>query len=149
MTGGIEDWQLSASSVSDEPTCQVKYARLHQPGRHAWCAKSKEVGESHWILIDLGVTTIVTGLLLQGRGDEEEWITSFSLAMSQDAFKWDFVQDPYGKKKVERKRFNFLQKLEKIDGPVLRLKERRLFSLFEIILLFTSLNTQEVEFVFV
>lgn len=100
MTGQIEDWQLSASSVSNESTCQVKYARLHQPSRRAWCAKNSGLGESHWILIDLGVTTLVTGLLFQGRGDEHEWVTAFSLASSQDAYKWDFVHDVYGKKKV-------------------------------------------------
>jgi hypothetical protein len=100
MTGEIEDWQLSASSVSNEQTCQVKFARLHQPGSNAWCAMNSGPGESHWILIDLGVTTEVSGLLLQGRGDEPEWVTMFSLAFSQDAYKWDFVHDIYGKKKV-------------------------------------------------
>lgn len=104
MTGQIEDWQLSASSVhSDDPNCQVKYARLHQPGSRAWCAHNTGPGDSHWILIDLGVTTEVSGLLLQGRGDEMEWVTSFTLATSQDAFKWDFVHDVYGKKKVKVK----------------------------------------------
>lgn len=102
MNGKIEDWQLSASSVnSNEPSCEVKYARLHQPGNRAWCAKNKGLGESHWILVDLGVATEVSGLLLQGRGDELEWVTSFSLAFSQDAYKWEFSHDLYGKKKVK------------------------------------------------
>lgn len=102
MTGQIEDWQLSASSVrSDDPNCQVKYARLHQPNSRAWCAHNSGLGDSHWILIDLGVTTDVSGLLIQGRGDEMEWVTSFTFATSQDAFKWDFVHDVYGKKKVK------------------------------------------------
>ncbi|ODN04432.1 Lactadherin, partial [Orchesella cincta] len=101
MTGQIEDWQLSASSVrSSDHNCQVKYARLHQPGSRAWCAHDSGSGDSHWILVDLGVNTEVTGLLVQGRGDEMEWVTSFTVAMSQDAYKWEFVHDFYGKKKT-------------------------------------------------
>lgn len=103
MTGHIEDWQLSASSVKpNDPTCAVKYARLHQPGSQAWCGHGSDLGDSHWILVDLGVTTKVSGILTQGRGDELEWVTGFTLAYSEDAFKWDFIHDLYGKKKVRK-----------------------------------------------
>jgi hypothetical protein len=42
----------------------------------------------------------VSGFLVQGRGEVGEWTTLFSVAYSQDAFRWDFVQDLDGRKRV-------------------------------------------------
>lgn len=112
MTGVIEDWQLSASSVNpDDPSCQIKHGRLHRAGSEAWCAETGRGDTHHWLLVDLGVTTEVSGLLIQGRGDELEWTTLFTLAYSQDAFKWNFVHDVFGNKRVS---LNSL--LEKLNG---------------------------------
>jgi len=101
MTGSIEDWQLSASSArADDPNCQIKFARLYQPGNQAWCAETGRGDTHHWLLVDLGVTTEVSGLLVQGRGDEMEWVTLFNLAFSEDAYKWNYVHDVYDRKMV-------------------------------------------------
>ncbi|XP_069674564.1 lactadherin-like isoform X2 [Periplaneta americana] len=101
MSGSVHDWQLSASSsfpADKDPECHVRYARLHQPRGRAWCAKHKSPNE--WILVDLGVAAQITGVMTQGRGDRDEWVTDFTLSYSQDAFRWEFVNDPYGNRKV-------------------------------------------------
>ena len=98
----IEDWQLAASSAlssTEDPYCAVKYARLNLRKSRAWCAANKSKNE--WILVDLGVLSKVTGLITQGRGDKEEWISSFMFSYSSDAYKWEFARDIYGNKKVK------------------------------------------------
>ncbi|XP_066985996.1 uncharacterized protein [Macrobrachium rosenbergii] len=106
-TGEVLDWQISASSSypsSWDPGCHIKYARLHQPNGRAWCAGSKQAGE--WVLVDLGVPAKVTGLLTQGKGDEEEWVTSFELSYSLDAYHWHYARDIYNNKKVFQANIN-------------------------------------------
>ena len=38
--------------------------------------------------------------MTQGRGDRDEWVSAYTLSYSQDAFRWEYVNDPYGNKKV-------------------------------------------------
>ena len=42
----------------------------------------------------------VTGLMTQGKGDDEEWVTSFELSYSLDAYHWHYARDIYNNKKV-------------------------------------------------
>ncbi|XP_069998540.1 uncharacterized protein [Penaeus vannamei] len=103
-TGEVLDWQISASSSypsSWDPGCHIKYARLHQPNGRAWCAGRKAAGE--WVLVDLGVPAKVTGLLTQGKADDEEWVTSFELSYSLDAYHWHYAKDIYNNKKMRFK----------------------------------------------
>ncbi|XP_050740017.1 lactadherin-like [Eriocheir sinensis] len=100
-TGDVLDWQISASSsypATWDAGCQVKYARLHQPNGRAWCAGRRAAGE--WVLVNLGVPAKVTGVLTQGKGDDEEWVTSFELSYSLDAYHWHFARDIYNNKKT-------------------------------------------------
>ena len=150
ITGEIQDWQLSSSSVRNaDKSSRTKYARVYQPGDRAWCPQlspeevetrirhhrhhhyieelnneievssnsstNEPIGNanimyiatsdakensSHWLLVDLGVETQISGLLTQGKGDVDEWVSSFSLSYSDDAYRWKFIHDAYGKKKV-------------------------------------------------
>ncbi len=98
-TGALEDWQLSSSSeLSGEADCATKFARLNEPGARAWCAARRSKKE--WLLVDLGVESLVSGVAVQGRVDEDEWVTNFMVSYSNDAYKWDFARDIYGNKKV-------------------------------------------------
>ncbi|XP_050709253.1 EGF-like repeat and discoidin I-like domain-containing protein 3 [Eriocheir sinensis] len=102
-TGDVLDWQISASSsypATWDAGCQVKYARLHQPNGRALCAGRRAAGE--WVLVNLGVPAKVTGLLTQGKGDDEEWVTSFELSYSLDAYHWHFARYIYNNKKADR-----------------------------------------------
>lgn len=69
FSGEIKDWQLAASSVVSraiDPNCAVKYARLHAPGKRAWCPEHVKQGE--WILVDLGVESELAGRDDTGQG---------------------------------------------------------------------------------
>ena len=98
----IEDWQLAVSSAkprSKDPECAVKFARLHAKGARAWCA-GEDPTPNEWILVDLGVASEVSGIVLQGRSEVEEWVTQFMISYSLDAFKWEFARDIYGNQKL-------------------------------------------------
>ena len=38
--------------------------------------------------------------MTQGRGDGKEWVTSYMISYSMDAFHWKYVTDVYGNHKV-------------------------------------------------
>jgi len=42
----------------------------------------------------------VTGLLSQGRGEGNEWVTAFLVSYSLDAYHWLYVTDQYGNQRV-------------------------------------------------
>ena len=42
----------------------------------------------------------ITGVMTQGRGDGIEWVTSFMVSYSMDAFHWQYVSDQYGNQRV-------------------------------------------------
>lgn len=100
-TGRIQDSQITASSNYPpewDKGCQEKYARVYQPNGVGWCAKFKS--SSEWLQVDLGVPAKVTGLMTQGRGDGTEWVTSFLVSYSVDAYHWLYVTDQYGNQRV-------------------------------------------------
>ena len=79
---------MAASSVvsrADSPSCAVKYARLHSPGRRAWCPEHVKQGE--WILVDLGVEAEMAGIMTQGRDGYDHWVTHYIISYSQDAYR--------------------------------------------------------------
>ncbi len=82
--------------------CHTKFARLHHSGNRSWCARHRAVGE--WILVDLGVTALVTGLMTQGREEANEWVTLYTVSFSNDASKWSYVTD--SESSVKRKIFS-------------------------------------------
>ena len=88
---------VSRASDSD---CAVKHARLHAPGRQAWCPE--EGRENEWILVDLGVKSEVAGVMTQGRDKKgaQAWVTHYFISYSEDAYRWDWARDIYGVKKV-------------------------------------------------
>lgn len=44
----------------------------------------------------------VTGILTQGREEADEWVTLYSVSYSSDAFKWTYVNDAHGDRKIFR-----------------------------------------------
>ena len=38
--------------------------------------------------------------MTQGRGDGYQWVTSYMVSYSLDAFDWDYVSDIYGNQRV-------------------------------------------------
>ncbi|KAM7288015.1 hypothetical protein ISCGN_031704 [Ixodes scapularis] len=98
LAGGLQEWQLSASSTR-MPECQLRFSRvLELPSKGAWCPARD--ADTEWIQVDLGADARVTGLLTQGRGDGREWVSSFSVSYSMDAFHWKHCLDANGHRKV-------------------------------------------------
>jgi len=48
----------------------------------------------------MGVCVKVTGLLSQGRGKGDEWVTAFLVSYSLDAYHWLYIADQYGNQRV-------------------------------------------------
>lgn len=44
----------------------------------------------------------VTGIMTQGREEAEEWVSAYSISYSADAFKWNYVMDGQGNRRVFR-----------------------------------------------
>jgi len=42
----------------------------------------------------------ITGVMTQGRGGADEWVTSFMMSHSLDAFNWQYVRDLYDNQRV-------------------------------------------------
>ncbi|CAN7939713.1 unnamed protein product, partial [Ixodes hexagonus] len=98
LAGGLQEWQLSASSTR-MPECQLRFSRvLELPSKGAWCPASD--ADTEWIQVDLGADARITGLLTQGRGDGREWVSSFSVSYSMDAFHWKHCLDANGHRKA-------------------------------------------------
>lgn len=101
MDGRIEDWQISSSSalsMFQDAGCHTRHARLLHTNGFAWC--SGHAAPYEWLQIDFGVSTKVTSILIQGRGDGQQWVTSYLVSHSMDAYHWKYCSDVYGKRKV-------------------------------------------------
>ena len=90
MDGTIDDSQISASSSYNSDSsgvCYHTHARLHKTGgTFAWCASS--ASDSQWIEVDLLKMTHFTGLIIQGRYNSDQFVTSFKVRSSMDGSEW-------------------------------------------------------------
>jgi len=66
-----------------------KYARISRdrvPGMsHGWCGKTDVTNE---ITVDMTTSVMVSGVAIQGRGDSDQWVTSYSIETSEDGYNW-------------------------------------------------------------
>ena len=92
--GTIEDSQLQASTIWDVRHGQNN-ARLDRSAangnRGAWCAKTNNLDQ--WIQVQFRTMTTVSGIILQGRGDHNQWVTKYKVQYSIDGVNWRFVRD--------------------------------------------------------
>jgi len=67
-----------------------KYARIDRDkvsGKaHGWCGK---VGENNEIIVDLTTSVLVSGVATKGRGDVDQWVTSYAIETSEDGLYWE------------------------------------------------------------
>ncbi|EKX45742.1 hypothetical protein GUITHDRAFT_43265, partial [Guillardia theta CCMP2712] len=56
----------------------------------AWSAKQNKVGE--WMQIDGGEIQSIAGVVVQGRRDWDQWVTTFKVEVSDDGGKWVEVE---------------------------------------------------------
>lgn len=111
MSLGIEDCRisdraLSASTIfSDKHAAKLGRLNLAPASGNAagWCSKTKDVNQ--WLQIDLGSPTTITKVATQGRQDNSEWVTSYSLSYNLAGSYWVQYNES-GKKKVFRGNFD-------------------------------------------
>ena len=96
-SGKVNNSQITASSVwSGASSLQPWAGRLNNLNR-VWHAKRARVGE--WLQIDLKQKMVVTKIATQGRPNYSQWVTSYKISFSQDAFIWDIYKEN-GEEKV-------------------------------------------------
>ena len=94
--GRITDSQITASSeivhtIYHGPT----NARLNQRQESgvtsgSWSAQTKDTNQ--WIQVDLRVATWVTGVMIQGRAGNNQWVKKFKVQYSSDGVIWKYVR---------------------------------------------------------
>ncbi|XP_038060996.1 uncharacterized protein LOC119731795 [Patiria miniata] len=94
----IPDDRITASSVYDgrQTTHGPARARLNtERYAAAWCHANLD-NVSPWIQVDFNGTVTITGLITQGRGDLDQWVTEYQVTYSNDAQSWYHVTDADG-----------------------------------------------------
>jgi len=84
--GGITDKQIRASSSFSQ-----NYGPQNGRLNNEWCWSAKSLSGGAWFSVDLLEPHTVRGLIIQGCGKLEEWVTSFTLAFSNDGRAWSNV----------------------------------------------------------
>ena len=94
--GRIADNQITASSEW-RSNHGAEYARLNRPAQSgtsgAWSARYNDANQ--WIQADIGDVKSVTGVMIQGRSNSDQWVTTFYVQNSLDGDTWNHVQEGY------------------------------------------------------
>ena len=85
--GNVIDAQITASSSNG--TAHPYLGRLNSSTY--WTVDVAD--QNQWIQVALYSNTEVTGVIVQGRPDADEWITRYKVAYSLDGPTWEFVLD--------------------------------------------------------
>ncbi|XP_030839537.1 lactadherin-like [Strongylocentrotus purpuratus] len=104
---GVEDGRIPDSSLTS--SSDFDYLHTASDGRlnggvavhekTAWLAKDSDTDK--WVKIDLGKTSTVTGVIVQGRWGWEQWITSVKVSYSLDDVTWPYALGPQcGEQKI-------------------------------------------------
>ena len=94
--GSIRDDQLAASSEAFAD--KVKFGRLNRPtgvdnSYGGWCPLDDQFDNS-WIRVDLGVSTLVAGVIMQTRDYYTmHWVSEYKVQYGTDDVTWQTVMD--------------------------------------------------------
>ena len=94
--GTIPDDQMKASSENDD-NHRAANARLDSR-KGGWSALYND--QDQWIQVALGKLQSVSGIILQGREDEDQWVTEYQVEYSTDGKAWQYVHDDKGQDMV-------------------------------------------------
>lgn len=102
QSGTIPNSAITASSSYNANSFAPYVGRLHflsaDSGKYGgWAARTNDVFQ--WFQVDFGRWTQVTAIDTQGRQDDNQWVTNFSLSFSNDGFFYETVSDPRTKRK--------------------------------------------------
>ena len=91
---GLENGHVPDAAFSASSSAQAKHApararlNIHadRKGYGAWAAKTNN--GKQWLQIDFGEHVRVTKVATQGRQDNDNWVTKFTLSYSVDGIHW-------------------------------------------------------------
>ena len=91
---GLENGHVPDAAFSASSSAQAKHApararlNIHadSKGYGAWAAKTNN--GKQWLQIDFGELVRVTKVATQGRQDNDNWVTKFTLSYSVDGIHW-------------------------------------------------------------
>ena len=91
-SGRIIDDRLQSSSDPSSEAGKNQW-RLNQVSKHGvpggWVALDGD--EKQWLQISLYRQTPITGVIMQGREDEDQWVTLYKVKTSLDGGAWTYV----------------------------------------------------------
>ena len=87
----IDDQLLSSSNLSNGAGKQQwRLNQVSKPGvPGGWVALDSD--RQPWLQISLYRQTPITGVIVQGRVDEDQWVTSYKVQTSLDGTSWNYV----------------------------------------------------------
>ena len=102
-SGDILDSAITASSSVHPIVFGPQIGRLHYlmagtGTEGSWAVAV--IDQNQWLQVDLGNWTLVSGVATQGKQDEDEWVTSYSLSTSNGEF-FQYVRTENVTKKVQ------------------------------------------------
>ncbi|XP_035689584.1 lactadherin-like [Branchiostoma floridae] len=93
-SGTIPDDRITASSFFG-PDHEPYRGRLNGvAGESAWVPRYNTIGQ--WLQVDLGKMKNLTGTIIQGRQNADQWVTSYKLQYSTDGTSWTTYADSDG-----------------------------------------------------
>ena len=90
--GRITDSQITASSMWHS-YLRPSYGRLNWPTA-SWAAETRDTNQ--WIQVEFGTTTRVTGVMIQGRKQDPQWVKEFKVQYGDDGVNWQYVKTADG-----------------------------------------------------
>ena len=88
----IDDRLRSSSDLNNEASkTQWRLNEVPKPGDPGGWVALESDGEP-WLQISLYRQTQITGVIVQGREDEDQWVTSYKVQTNLDGTSWKFVR---------------------------------------------------------
>ena len=84
--GRITDSQITASSQYSSNFDPTK-ARLNSLG--AWCVQTIDLNQ--WLQVEFESSTWMTGVIIQGRSNFDQWVKEYKVQHSTDGEEWQYV----------------------------------------------------------
>ena len=101
-TKKITDSQITASTEYNAGTGATNGRLNFKPGggkTGAWSARQNDVHQ--WLQVDFEGKTEVTGIEIQGRQEDDQWVTNFTISYSSDGTTYTSYQNSKVWKKMK------------------------------------------------
>ncbi|XP_019622071.1 PREDICTED: lactadherin-like, partial [Branchiostoma belcheri] len=95
-SGAIPDDRITASSFYEIAFAPYR-GRLNEASG-SWAAQASTIGE--WLQVDIERMKRVTGTVIQGRHNSDQWVASYKVQYSADGINWSTYAGSEGSEKV-------------------------------------------------